>query len=104
MLIIFITTLIYLIDFLNYAKNSNNDNTINDIIGKIVTFTVLIVVIVILIYMYLRTDLTSIYNYFDDIKYGSIYRYILLFIAIILPLGYFVVSILFSLDFYKKII
>lgn len=104
MLIIFITTLIYLIDFLNYAKNSNNENTINNIIGKIVTFTVLIVVIVILIYMYLKTDLTSIYTYPHDNKYSFIYRYILLFIAIILPLGYFVVSILFSLDFYKNII
>ena len=29
---------------------------------------------------------------------------VIAFIAIILPLGYFVVSILFSIDFYKKII
>lgn len=47
--------------------------------------------------MYLRKD----YNMLIDI-YNN--HHILLFIAIILSLGYFVVSILFSLDFYKKII
>lgn len=103
MFIIFITTLIYLIEFLNYAKNSNYA-TISEIISKIGVFTALIVIIVILIYMYLNTDIRSIEkniekNIENNNKFNMVYNSILLLsIVIILPATYFALSIEFSLN------
>ena len=95
MFIIFITTLIYLIDFLNYAKDSN-DVTISEIISKIGVFTALIVIIVFLIYMYLKIDLISFLN---NENIGRFKRFALLFIVIIaIPVVYFALSIEFSLN------
>jgi hypothetical protein len=96
MFIIFITTLIYLIEFLNYAKDSN-DATISEIINKIGVFTALIVIIVVLIYMYLNTDIISIILNNEKLSRVKILQFALLFIiVIVLPVVYFSLSIYFS--------
>ena len=97
-IIIFILTSTYLIEFLNYTQS---ENTISDIISKIITFTVFILIIIIFILIYFYIDIKEIFNNAGnatDIYTSSFYYSILIFVCVILPLTYFILTILFSIN------
>jgi hypothetical protein len=96
--IILIILIATLTKFINFQKNyAISDNTLSDIISKIVIFTLLTVAIVILMYVYLNFDIGSIYKIMrgDYSSFHSfMYVFILFFIAI-MSLAFFIVNILF---------
>ena len=96
-IIIFILTSTYLIEFLNYTQS---ENTISDIISKIITFTIFILIIVIFILIYFYIDLKDILNIDenDNNNKNSFKIPFLILTFVILPITYFVLTILFSIN------